>query len=709
MITKQQDGVVERSEVFVENQFKIKASAKAFQILSSGLYSNKVGSIIRELSANCYDSHVASNNLKTPFLVHLPNQLEPHFSVRDYGTGLSHEDIMEIYTTYFSSTKTTSNDFVGCLGVGSKSPFAYTDSFTVTSFFNGTKRVYNCFKNEQNLPSIVLLNEEPTNEHNGLEVMFSVKREDFYTFKRESEIIFQYFKLQPEVVGATFEPLKIEYLIQKNTWAIRKNTSPDYGAKAVMGNVAYGLRDYSYGDLAPKEQSILNLNIDINFNIGDLDVAASREKLSYDAVTKKNVKQRLSEIVTEITKELEDKISNCECLWDARKMVYSFKRGEYSIFSDLLRFSQITWKGTAITTTNTYTDYVGLTPMKDKVEVYMFKPHHRRYTVCITNQIPVVDKIHFFKKDITKHLAPRCTKFFESPTKNTGTDHIFMIREIAEGGFGEFKKLLGMKDTEEFTAVSTLPYDVTQVAAQNKSYNPKSRKSVFEFDYTLAASSRQEASAYWSTTEIDIENGGVYVPIERYRIYNNSPVNYIEAYKKVLTFIGVDAPVVYGIKPNELKNIQANSKWVELITYATEKVSTYFKNNSLSEFINIRRAIHQRNGEYADRNIKDGLIVNGTTLFQNDSQLQEFFDMLKIYQNSKYEEIAKAIEAVNYYSSNYSQIFFKENDANIKQYYKVYDKAIKHIRTKYPMLDLVYNISNCKAIEDYIALVQNKG
>jgi hypothetical protein len=69
-------------------EFRIRNSAKAFSILSSGLYANKVRAIIRELSCNAIDSHTAAGKADTPFDVHLPNSLEPWFAIRDYGTGL---------------------------------------------------------------------------------------------------------------------------------------------------------------------------------------------------------------------------------------------------------------------------------------------------------------------------------------------------------------------------------------------------------------------------------------------------------------------------------------------------------------------------------------------------------------------------------------------------------------------------------------------
>jgi len=65
-------------------EFRIRNSAKAFNILSSGLYANKIKAIIRELSCNAIDSHTAAGTTQ-PFEVHLPTTLEPWFSIRDFG------------------------------------------------------------------------------------------------------------------------------------------------------------------------------------------------------------------------------------------------------------------------------------------------------------------------------------------------------------------------------------------------------------------------------------------------------------------------------------------------------------------------------------------------------------------------------------------------------------------------------------------------
>lgn len=166
--------------------FKIKTSATAFKILSEGLYSNKIGSMIRELICNAYDAHCAAGTKDTPIDVELPMATNPIFRIRDYGTGLSENDMVSIYTTYFESTKSNDNNYIGGFGLGSKTPLCYnTEQFFVCSYYNGKKYVYNVSIGGDGAPVLTKWLEEDTNEHNGLELKISVNTNDIANFKYE--------------------------------------------------------------------------------------------------------------------------------------------------------------------------------------------------------------------------------------------------------------------------------------------------------------------------------------------------------------------------------------------------------------------------------------------------------------------------------------------------------------------------------------------
>lgn len=163
--------------------FSIAVNGKMFNVLIDGLYTNKIESIVRESCANARDGHMKRGNMETPFLVHAPSTLEPWYSVRDYGCSMDHEMVMKLYTTLGWSSKEESDTMVGCFGLGSKAPFAYAETFSVTTFLEGVKRIYVCYMDDDDQPKIILSDESPTDEESGVEVSIPVKEADFRSFK----------------------------------------------------------------------------------------------------------------------------------------------------------------------------------------------------------------------------------------------------------------------------------------------------------------------------------------------------------------------------------------------------------------------------------------------------------------------------------------------------------------------------------------------
>jgi len=160
-------------------------NSKFFRVMSDTLYTDKIGSIIRELSSNAIDGQRAQGNLEKPFDIFLPCKENPKFCIRDYGTGLSPDDIESVYTRYFESTKDQNEDDIGGFGLGAKTPFAYTDSFIVRSYFNGKVYTYTiAFSGDQ--PEYELQFVQDTDEPNGLEVYFDVDAEDFNEFSTKA-------------------------------------------------------------------------------------------------------------------------------------------------------------------------------------------------------------------------------------------------------------------------------------------------------------------------------------------------------------------------------------------------------------------------------------------------------------------------------------------------------------------------------------------
>ena len=347
------------------NQFTIAQTSKMFKILSDSLYSDKVMAVIRELSTNAYDAHIASGN-KNPFKVTLPTQANPNFTVRDYGTGLSQKDMEELYTTYGASNKNDSNDFVGCLGLGSKSPFAYTKSFSSTSYFNGKAYHYIAAMDENGVPSLNLFGVTETNEPNGLEISFAVKQYDFSEFSNKAKRIFHYFKMKPIIEGGVCTSLQDHsyshhnVVIEGKGWKIGRvsNNNNQYpsqwhsagsGVIAIMGNIAYPvLSDKIVGE--EKEETndaiqrwnrtfkkadidnwkslvkeILNagLYLEIQFGIGELEMDVSREGLQYTKNVIKVLRERTQDIYMQLKEDMSKRIAECNSLVEAYTTYYN--------------------------------------------------------------------------------------------------------------------------------------------------------------------------------------------------------------------------------------------------------------------------------------------------------------------------------------------------------------------------------------------------
>lgn len=261
--------------------FTITANAQAFKILSANLYSNRPLAIIRELCSNAWDAHARVNKGHLPIRVTTPSMVSHNLTIRDFGPGLSHDGMVTLYTRMFGTDKSHSNDEIGGLGLGSKSPLSYTDQFTVVSYHNGVKRTYSAYLDESGMPQITLLTEEPTNE-TGLEVTVpSNTGADGERFLQEAERFLSYAKHPALLNGALVEqptpllqwhPEGHPDLIAKVYRVKGPNGNQMY---AQMGPVRYKMENYRAASLANYSNIVV-----IEMPIGHIDIAPSRETIS---------------------------------------------------------------------------------------------------------------------------------------------------------------------------------------------------------------------------------------------------------------------------------------------------------------------------------------------------------------------------------------------------------------------------------------------
>lgn len=294
MKMKTENDVTYSNSKHESKKFTIASSTKAFKILSNNLYKNKILAIVRELSCNALDAHKLNGNTE-PFEIKVPDALDNSFIIRDFGPGLSHEDMEHLYTTYFASTKSDSNEFTGALGLGSKSPFSYTSGFTVISYFNGQASLYSVYL-ESGEPTIQLIHKEASSEKSGIKITIPVQSNDLGNWR--SNIARALIPIDPKLFKFSTESQIIEidhisvvdYNFLDCSFAANIN--------ALYGNIIYPISISDIG-LTVDDIPWIDANkkkLFVEFNLGELDIAPSREELSYDEDTVNVIKNKLLEI-----------------------------------------------------------------------------------------------------------------------------------------------------------------------------------------------------------------------------------------------------------------------------------------------------------------------------------------------------------------------------------------------------------------------------
>ena len=618
-------------------EFRIRNSAKAFNILSSGLYANKIKAIVRELSCNAVDSHIAAGKQSTPFDVHLPNTLEPWFAIRDYGTGLTHEQVTNIYTTYFESTKTNSNEFIGALGLGSKSPFSYTDNFTVTAIKDGNKGIYTAFINEAGVPSIALMMNEATDEPAGVEVKFSVNdRYDFDKFRQEARAVYKYFKLQPVVSGSSGFTVEIPEYESKDIVPGVSQFKSGSRTVAIMGNIAYPIEipqaDQALGEL----RNLLQCNLELNFAIGELDFQASREGLSYIPQTVNAIKAKLEALNAVLAGKLAEEADAIPNLWD--RAIFLSKRKDNYLWSAAVK------KYAVDTKLPTYDDsrYGGTMTFKLTVEELAKKYNisvrgfnYAKHTKAYSNRkadtdhvkkadgsydyhsywgITVEKRIAFIIND-TKVGAVERAKFHYRQTKPDNNAVVFVLEAV--------DKNKAMKTKAFFNAICNPPAET--VSNASALLKKERADSGLGKNVTILALQERGSGGYYREREMVWRDAGksdsfddattyYYLPLSGFEVQSAHGMNNVKEFYNDLKECGLEGlkTTIYGVRKGDIEFIRTQKNWVNIEDHIVSVLSKPIDNklvmslvlqavdnfNLLSYTYNIVNAVTNPNSPY---------------------------------------------------------------------------------------------------------------
>lgn len=320
--------------------YQVAQSGKLFNILTDSLYTDQIGAIVRELSTNAIDAHIAAGREEIPFEIHVPDQLEPHFSVTDTGIGMSPEKARNVFCVMGLSDKDESNEMAGMFGLGSKTPFAYCDSFTVYINYEGERTIYRAYKDTRGHPVLQELATQPTDDRNGVCIDVPVLQSDVSRFR--DAILSQLRHFDPKPVlknsgGMRFEEAD-ENRQRYGNMTCRDPDKVDYYKKRItiiQGQVGYrfNVSDFitALHDGMVKSAEVSSDEIDqlsnflqmlermdtcLYYDIGQIEVPPSRETILLREHTVTSIYNSLTIIREEMIDQLREKYSKLDRVCD---------------------------------------------------------------------------------------------------------------------------------------------------------------------------------------------------------------------------------------------------------------------------------------------------------------------------------------------------------------------------------------------------------
>jgi hypothetical protein len=349
----------ESSGVFSSKSFGIGDPGVILNILRTKIYKDPIMAIAREVTCNARDAHREVGHAGRAIEIQFPNQWEKNLCIQDFGPGISPQRMEEVFVNFGSSTKRSDNVQTGGFGLGAKTPFAYSDSFTVITVVDGLKYTYTAYIDETQVGKMDMLGAPVnTDERNGTSICIAISKNDKQTFVDYIMASTKHWKVKPLLKGLDPAPAypKIETIYSGTDWVLPDRASVSnsdrYGYRttrsaALVDGIEYPLDADALVNATRLQKSVLETGFFLSFDVGELSLSASRDNLHYCDKTQAKILDKIDVLIKEIVALVTEKISGASNYTEACKEFGKVKRtlNRSGLMDDI---NGITWKDNEI-------------------------------------------------------------------------------------------------------------------------------------------------------------------------------------------------------------------------------------------------------------------------------------------------------------------------------------------------------------------------
>lgn len=296
--------------------FAPEAESFLMDMMSDGLYSDKYGSIVREVTSNAFDANVEGGKSDKPVSIEInrPNSFtnKGELVISDCGPGISPERVDDIFTLYFASTKRDDNEMIGGFGIGAKSPFAYTNVFRVETWCKGVKYTYLLEKRGQDRTCTLLTT--TIEEGEGTKIRIPIK--DTYDYEKFVHAVNeQTLLMRPLVVTISEGDYKFAEVVEfKNFYVARHHDGRLVKNKLALGNVVYDFEPEGFF-----AKSVYGLTIIPKLEIGKVMPTMSRESLQITDDAREYITTRCAVAIAELQEMIDETSVETDSILEAMK------------------------------------------------------------------------------------------------------------------------------------------------------------------------------------------------------------------------------------------------------------------------------------------------------------------------------------------------------------------------------------------------------